>query len=181
MWVLKVEPFGIATPKLITGTLKSMQELVGGFIETVTLSNGYIIVCDESGRLAGKPKNIFDFRGTIFFCKEKGDAFTGLDSEDMRYLSEKIVRVVKMEKVKEEVVRKQLSHYGALQAVEPSDICPRCGQPTMDKRLSKNALSRNADIYICPQCGMEEALEALPGNSKKPLESWYIMRGGRRW
>lgn len=181
MWVLRVEPFGIAEPKLIPGDLKSMQELVGGFIETVTLSNGYIIVCDESGRFAGKPKNIFDFRGTIFFCKGNGDSFTGLDSEDMRYLSEKIVRVVKMEKVKEDAMRKQLSNYGALQAVEESIICPRCGQPTMDKPLTHNALSRNANIYICSTCGMSEALEALPGNSKKPLESWYIMRGGRRW
>ena len=181
MWVLRVEPFGIAEPKLIPGDLKSMQELVGGFIETVTLSIGYIIVCDENGRLAGKPKNICDFRGTLFFCKGKGDELVGLDRKDMEYLSYLVAKTVKDEKARDDAIRNELNHYGALQAVESSVICPRCGKPTMDKQLTRNAMSRNADIYICSTCGMSEALEEIPGSSKKSLDDWYIMRGGRRW
>ena len=36
--------------------------------------------------------------------------------------------------------------------------CPRCGQYTMKYPAVKNALSRRVDVYICSQCGTEEAM-----------------------
>ena len=55
--------------------------------------------------------------------------------------------------------------------------CPRCGIDRMRTNLFHNAYSRNADIYICPACGMEEALEAKGVvKNKKQLKDWFIIR-----
>lgn len=43
----------------IPNTLEAMQELVGGYIETVTLASDFIVVCNEEGRLIGLPNNCF--------------------------------------------------------------------------------------------------------------------------
>ena len=51
--------------------------------------------------------------------------------------------------------------------------CPRCGQWTMDRNLTRNALSRRA--VICSSCGMEEAMEDFYG-TWEPLASWDIAR-----
>lgn len=39
----------------IPDTLEAMQQTVGGHIEVVRLGAGYVIVCDEEGRLKGRP------------------------------------------------------------------------------------------------------------------------------
>lgn len=36
--------------------------------------------------------------------------------------------------------------------------CPRCGKHSMRNKLTHNAFSRRADIYVCESCGMSEAL-----------------------
>ena len=53
--------------------------------------------------------------------------------------------------------------------------CPRCGQHRMNADVFRNSLSRIADIYICNNCGMDEALYAA-GLIKTtvPLNEWYI-------
>ena len=43
--------------KDIDGSLESMQELVGGYIQSVPLSYNTALVCDEDGRLKGRPVN----------------------------------------------------------------------------------------------------------------------------
>ena len=43
----------------------------------------------------------------------------------------------------------------------------------MKKPISRNALSRVADVYVCPVCGMDEAIrdfEKIP----LPIEQWAI-------
>lgn len=54
-------------------------------------------------------------------------------------------------------------------------ICPRCGCPEMNPVLHRNALSRRANIYICDQCGMEEALHDCTGKADR-LADWHIVR-----
>ena len=54
--------------------------------------------------------------------------------------------------------------------------CPRCGRP-MDPKLSQNAFSRRADVYVCAPCGTLEAIEDAPCPPfdkvpKMPLENW---------
>ena len=53
--------------------------------------------------------------------------------------------------------------------------CPRCGYLSMRPNPIENALSRRYDIYICSQCGTEEAMEDFLGN-KMELEDWYFAR-----
>ena len=43
----------------------------------------------------------------------------------------------------------------------------------MDKVLLHNALSRIADVYICPDCGMDEAIRDF-GRIPLPIEEWVI-------
>ena len=51
--------------------------------------------------------------------------------------------------------------------------CPRCGKNDILAGY-RNALSRRADIYICPDCGTAEALEDSAHNPL-PLTEWYIV------
>ena len=53
--------------------------------------------------------------------------------------------------------------------------CPRCGRMTLRKRDVYNALSRHTDepVYICPECGVDEALRDMMGDVL-PLSDWWI-------
>ena len=52
------------------------------------------------------------------------------------------------------------------------NICPRCGEDRMKTPYTHNALSRQADVYVCDNCGMEEALIAASGKPHLPLKYW---------
>lgn len=51
--------------------------------------------------------------------------------------------------------------------------CPRCGADRMRVPATYNALSRQADIYVCDICGMEEAIYAAKGN-QLPMKYWDL-------
>lgn len=51
--------------------------------------------------------------------------------------------------------------------------CPRCGRMAMSEKVTRNALSRRAAVYICDACGTEEALEDMAGE-QQPLSRWDI-------
>ena len=53
--------------------------------------------------------------------------------------------------------------------------CPRCGRMSMKPDLHTNALSRCADIYICDECGLHEALTAYMKNPLQPGD-WECMK-----
>lgn len=44
-------------------------------------------------------------------------------------------------------------------------LCPRCGKPRMNPKLTYNALSRHVDVYVCEVCGMDEAIRAWNGTT----------------
>ena len=52
--------------------------------------------------------------------------------------------------------------------------CPRCGSMSMKQPLEHNALSRHADLFICDNCGMTEALLDMMRNPL-PLELWVLL------
>lgn len=61
--------------------------------------------------------------------------------------------------------------------------CPRCGSLKMREYLISNPLSRRCDLYICPSCGNDEALEDIPYSrsaevefDKLPFEAWFVCR-----
>lgn len=62
----------------IDNELGTLQDLVGGWIETVTY-RGFIVICDEEGRLKGEPHcctvGATDFVGTVLVVGDDGEDF----------------------------------------------------------------------------------------------------------
>ena len=53
--------------------LETLQGLVGGYIEVVPIGHGECAVCDEEGKLKGKPLNI----PATMMCNRAYDPFVG--------------------------------------------------------------------------------------------------------
>ena len=70
--------------EVVENTLRSMQELVDGPIECVTVTDDLSIVCNEEGRLRGLPENVdvcgYSFVGTIVFVGVRRGRFVSLDA-----------------------------------------------------------------------------------------------------
>ena len=81
------EPFGHMTN--ISNTLANLQNTVGGYIETITIRDGLVIVCNEEGKLKGLAPNFRipgdEIVGTVIICGEKpgedGDEFCDIPIE----------------------------------------------------------------------------------------------------
>jgi hypothetical protein len=68
----------------IPNTLAACQELVGGYIEPVTVCTDLVLVCNEEGRNLGLEPNPFlghDFRGDWFLCGRGGEEFTDVPED----------------------------------------------------------------------------------------------------
>ncbi len=63
----------------------------------------------------------------------------------------------------------------AQQTVGELIYCPRCGRESMDPVLLRNALSRYADLHICPDCGTAEAMLDMM-NNPMPLHEWATFK-----
>jgi hypothetical protein len=67
---------------MIRNTLEDLQAFVGGYIEAVPVDDGVYAICDEEGRLKGKPMNCYingiDFFGDILICGVDGEDFGDL-------------------------------------------------------------------------------------------------------
>lgn len=54
--------------------------------------------------------------------------------------------------------------------------CPRCGLSNLDKKPTKNSLSRHQEkIHICASCGTDEAMLDYIG-TVLPIEKWAVAR-----
>lgn len=62
--------------------LAALQHLVGGYIETVTITSDLVVICNEEGRLLGLPYNTkiynVEFVGTILLAGVRRDSFADL-------------------------------------------------------------------------------------------------------
>lgn len=77
----------------IPNTLEALQKEVGGYIETVTLSPGCVMIVDEEGRLKDKPFNrkASDLSGVDIV----GDALiVGVEGEEFTDVPEDIIRIL---------------------------------------------------------------------------------------
>ena len=74
-----------------------------------------------------------------------------------------------------ERMKKALADLKADQEKGTYTLCPRCGRDTMDPVLHRNALSRQADIEICPSCGGEEAILSFM-NKPFSLYQWAALK-----
>ena len=74
------EPGKALKERTVPNTLEALQEIVGGYIETVTIASDCALVCNEEGRMLGLPRNCHFlgriFVGTIFFVGVSGEDFT---------------------------------------------------------------------------------------------------------
>ena len=63
----------------IKNDLKTLQDYVGGYIETVTIASNKVVICNEEGLLMGMPYNCtikgIDFVGPVIMAGIKGDEF----------------------------------------------------------------------------------------------------------
>lgn len=53
--------------------------------------------------------------------------------------------------------------------------CPRCGKWKMRTELCHNALSRRADVYVCSDCGNDEAIRDAIDNADG-IEKWSVVQ-----
>ena len=61
----------------ISTRLENLQNTVGGYIETVTVIKGVILICNEEGKLRDLEPNMWLngdlIRGTIIICGQNGE------------------------------------------------------------------------------------------------------------
>lgn len=91
--MMKIVYKGVGTPpeiRKIKGTLKEMQDMVGGFIEPIQLTNRIYCVCNEEGIREGLQPNfqIPNFLSTIlgnaFFISQNDEGeFAGLQDNEI--------------------------------------------------------------------------------------------------
>lgn len=90
MKVLYKKPGEAPEIREVENDLKPLQDLVGGYIETVKVGD-VVIICNEEGKLKGLPINflvnangyIDVIVGPAIFCREKGIEFTDIKDEDI--------------------------------------------------------------------------------------------------
>ena len=82
------KPGEISVVANITNTLEAMQKIVGGDIETLTLSNGYVLVMNALGKLIGLPRMLKFYTGsidgTVIMTRAEGDRFVSLTNEQIQ-------------------------------------------------------------------------------------------------
>lgn len=65
--------------------LKPLQDAVGGYLESVTFAEDVCVLCDEEGRLKGKPYNTtvcgVPFVGTVLIVGVDGEEFAELTEQ----------------------------------------------------------------------------------------------------
>lgn len=103
MKVLKVVPGQYAEVVEIDGSLRSMQEMVGGYIQAIYPfdDSEITLVCNDEGKLLGLPMNralrlqdsdeVFDIvHGTFFLCRSaiELETFVELTPEQMDFCME---------------------------------------------------------------------------------------------
>lgn len=74
----------------IANELEALQKIVGGYIEVVQVDADVLMVCDEEGKLKGKPYN-FDLGrdiivGDVLFVQSYGEDFTDLNEANIEKL-----------------------------------------------------------------------------------------------
>ncbi len=73
-------------------------------------------------------------------------------------------------------IRDCIKIFKTLQTYTTYDLpCPRCGKICMKPFMLQNCLSRHEDVYICRECGDNEAAMDLR-NETLPLEDWYAVK-----
>ena len=103
MKILVVQPEKVPEEMEISGSLESMQAVVGGLIQAVyPFEDPVALVCNEEGKLLGLPWNraLYDDKdklyeivaGTFFICGIDSDDFCSLTEEQMETYRKRFAR-----------------------------------------------------------------------------------------
>ena len=98
MIVLKKEPGKDPVLTAVENTLSALQAAVDGYIETVTMADDFVVICNEEGCIQSLPYNCtllgdIDLYGTILIAGMKDDEFT-----DVSIMAVKVAEVVLVDK-----------------------------------------------------------------------------------
>ena len=82
--------------KEIDNTIEAMQELIGGYVEQISIpfleKQNIYLMADEEGKMKGKDRSVWidlDWVvGTCFFVKQKGGSFTTLSEKDKKAIEQ---------------------------------------------------------------------------------------------
>ena len=84
------------TPQVkdIDNTLEALKDIVGGYIEVVSMEDNILLICNEEGKMQGLPPNFsmgYDvIVGTAVFVSYDGkEDFTSLNDEQMLYIMDR--------------------------------------------------------------------------------------------
>ena len=80
--------------KDIDNTLEALKDIVGGYIEVVSMEDNILLICNEEGKMQGLPPNFstgYDvIVGTAVFVSFDGkEDFTSLNDEQMLYIMDR--------------------------------------------------------------------------------------------
>jgi len=94
MKVLIKEPNKKSRVEEIENELQPIQEIVGGYIETVTLSEKLVMILNEEGKLQGLEPNFQLGKdvivGTVIFAGIGGEDFTSITDQDLEELQNQL-------------------------------------------------------------------------------------------
>lgn len=85
--IVIIEPGFDPEVRLIKNDLKSLQELVGGYIEVLPFYEHLIIIINEEGKIIGLPHSGYSYRGDslvgpIVILGTEGEEFISLTKEE---------------------------------------------------------------------------------------------------
>ena len=87
MNVIRKEPGKAPEIVEIENELEALQKAVGGYIETFTFAVDACVICNEEGRMKGRPYNTTlgrtSFVGTILVVGIEGEAFTDVPQPEI--------------------------------------------------------------------------------------------------
>ena len=85
MRVIRKRPGEAWEPIEVENELKPLQQAVGGYLESFTFAEDACVLCDEEGRLKGKPYNTtvcgVPFAGTVLIVGVAGEDFSDLTEQ----------------------------------------------------------------------------------------------------
>lgn len=72
----------------IENTLKALQKVVGGYIETMTLSTDHVLIVNEEGKIHGLSPNkyLHGIVGDALLVRVSGDEFSSMADEEVEAL-----------------------------------------------------------------------------------------------
>lgn len=83
--------------KEVENELRVFNEIVGGYIETVSVIDNIFCVCNEEGKLKGLPMNMFLngelIVGDVFFCAFEGEDFVSLEDYQIEAIMISLIKI----------------------------------------------------------------------------------------